>query len=658
MPSYISPDRLQLAVDRLGSSRATQRFADFLVTKRALKIAGADQIAMSLRAEPLQRAITELMAVYPANFAGAATIDAPLVNVFGTSGHDDKGFRTDKYRSNGTAVTVPRWRDLVEVSGSKPRTVKLRPNHVAQLPPLLLKNAGEFPQLVDAAVWFFRHTAIDQIGTGSAALVAAFKQELALSDAEQGAIFAPLAGAETIPVTDTLADPASYLPTLPTAAAQTAAPAASTDRCSVHLLLAIACRGFAILTGPAGTGKSRGVIHLAQGVEAVLGGTPGDSYAFTAVGADWVDSRPLLGYRNPFGPPRQSGGATTNETYQLTDFVRLLFRAHKNGSAPHFLILDEMNLSHVERYMSSLLSLIEANRSVSEASRQIAVLDAGTVALIADVLEVDSPGTPEAEAARELASAKRPLIVPGNVFIAGTVNVDETTYMFSPKVLDRAHVLELEPPDPAAYLNGTMAPTEMIQVTAAVELLQWATEANRRLHNADAPSEFLRSACTEIGVPTSDIDEILASTAALLKGAHHLLSPVGFAFGIRVINDFLVYVVSWLKAMRSVRAGDPSFFEDWPEALDRAFVQKVLPKLHGNRRQLGDSLSALGAFLGGAHRESDPPARYELGESDAIGIEPGAVLDLGADTQMAGSRRKLEEMHRRLSATGYVSFVR
>jgi hypothetical protein len=65
----------------------------------------------------------------------------------------------------------------------------------------------------------FRHAAIDQIGLGSAALIAAFQQELATSDAEQGVVFAPLAGAKTIPVGETLADPASYLPTLPAAAA-------------------------------------------------------------------------------------------------------------------------------------------------------------------------------------------------------------------------------------------------------------------------------------------------------------------------------------------------------------------------------------------------------------------------------------------------------
>lgn len=668
MPKYLTAARLQVAVTRLGSARVNTRFVDFLVTKRALKIANSDQVILSVNDVTLQRAITELMSVYPYDYHANKTIDAPLINVFGTSAHDDEGFRTNKYRSNGTAVTVPHWREVVEIIGKRPRSIRLRPAYLQHLRELLIKGAGELPRLDDTAVWLFRHSSVDSLGGTITELVTtAVSERLGLTLAELTVLFGQppnASSAETaddLATADEVADPASYLPTASTPTSEISTTATSSDRCSVPLVLAVASRGFAILTGPSGTGKSRGAIHLAQGVEAVLGLAPGSSYAFTAVGADWVDSRPLLGYRNPFGPPRPIATGFTNETYQLTECVRLLLRASDNSvtsPVPHFLILDEMNLSHVERYMSSLLSVIEANRSVTAISRRIPLLDSQTVSLIADVLEFQSPGLQETEVARNLARNNQPLFIPSNLFIVGTVNVDETTYMFSPKVLDRAHVLELEPPDPSAYLAGTIASAEMIQVSAAVNLLRWAADVNNRADLFDKPSDFLKNACEDIGLAPVDGEEILAATSTLLKGAQVLLGPVGFAFGIRVINDVLIYVASWLRAMHHVRNGDPSFFEDWPQALDRAFVQKILPKLHGNRRQLGESLASLGAFLGGGHRDSSPPARYQLGDGPTISIEPQAALDLGAESQMEDSRAKLERMQRQLSSTGYVSFVR
>ena len=87
-------------------------------------------------------------------------------------------------------------------------------------------------------------------------------------------------------------------------------------------------------------------------------------------------------------------------------------------------------------------------------------------------------------------------------------------------------------------------------------------------------------------------------------------------------------------------------------------LQKVLPKLHGNRRTLSDSLRALSAFLAGKDNSSAPPASYTLGLGTKIGIAPDHKLVLKETTnQMSLSRSKLDEMHDRLIATGYVSFI-
>ncbi len=94
-------------------------------------------------------------------------------------------------------------------------------------------------------------------------------------------------------------------------------------------------------------------------------------------------------------------------------------------------------------------------------------------------------------------------------------------------------------------------------------------------------------------------------------------------------------------------------------ALDRAILQKVLPKIHGNKRTLGDSLRATAAFLAGNHGGSADPARYTLGINTVLSIAEADALTLGSrPPRMARwATRKLRAMHDRLVATGYVSFV-
>jgi len=91
----------------------------------------------------------------------------------------------------------------------------------------------------------------------------------------------------------------------------------------------------------------------------------------------------------------------------------LIIQANQRPDLPHFLILDEMNLSHVERYFADFLSVMESKEDIPLYSE-------GTV---------DNGVPPK-------------LNVPSNLFIIGTVNIDETTNMFSPKVLDRANTIE------------------------------------------------------------------------------------------------------------------------------------------------------------------------------------------------------------------------
>lgn len=140
-------------------------------------------------------------------------------------------------------------------------------------------------------------------------------------------------------------------------------------------------------------------------------------YTLVPVGADWTDNRSVLGYFNPLSTP---------SSYISTPILELILEAEKkeNMGFPYFLILDEMNLSHVERYFSDFLSLMES-------SDQPIKLHSSN-----EELKVTGNET--------LIIPKQIEKLPKNLFVIGTVNIDETTYMFSPKVLDRANVIEIK----------------------------------------------------------------------------------------------------------------------------------------------------------------------------------------------------------------------
>ena len=120
-------------------------------------------------------------------------------------------------------------------------------------------------------------------------------------------------------------------------------------------------------------------------------------YVIIPVGANWTDNTNIVGYYN-----------VITEEYQSTPAYDLINKAQDDPDNPYFLILDEMNLSHVERYFADFLSAIESGEEIP------------------------------------LYGEDRTLKLPDNLFIIGTVNVDETTYMFSPKVLDRANTIEFD----------------------------------------------------------------------------------------------------------------------------------------------------------------------------------------------------------------------
>ena len=254
------------------------------------------------------------------------------------------------------------------------------------------------------------------------------------------------------------------------------------------------------------------------------------NYKIIPVGANWTENRHIVGYYN----------VITNE-YQSTPAYDLI-KAANNSAEPHFLILDEMNLSHVERYFADFLSAIESGEKI--------------------------PLYGEEE-----------LTLPQNLFIVGTVNVDETTYMFSPKVLDRANVIEFETYSASDYMNNRI---NLDPPSGNISYLENPLAGNEVRNYGIDELRDLFSEVTAEGEPFWNLlTEEIFSFQSILKES-------GFDFGFRVINEIVRFMaVAWEYE------GKPDEFAQWKRYFDACIKQKLLPKLHGSEKIIGETLDNL-----------------------------------------------------------------
>lgn len=670
MAQFLSGPRIAQAVEALSDTRGKAALLDFLIVKRTLAIKGTTQVAITQGESAYLQATRDLAAVEnkPKFVIGA---EKEIFNVF-ASGDTKGGFRSGKYVSNGTGSTIGGnpWQAIIELTLDKPRKAKFRAGYEAHLADLLLKEAAKTskPNLAEVAVWNYRHVDVSATlgaetdpATRAKLLEQKFVADYGLTPQECSELFeSPGATLVDADLVTTVADPKAYLPGLATPMAVAAAPGPSSP-CSLDLVLALAAKPFVILTGTSGTGKSRSTLRLAEQLQEHYEDTvDGQLFQLVAIGPDWTSPKKLLGYRTPFGATRsRPDGTSTNESYEITETLRIILRAcnPKSNKVPHFLVFDEMNLSHVERYFAPFLSLMEAS-SILEDGANAPIVDRQSLAVISELLDLEDKDSPEAESARLLVKNEQPLTLPPNLFYAGTVNVDETTYMFSPKVLDRAHVLEVRALTPSQYVaGGSSEPT--IALGHANELLRGAIDDREAGEGSTAnPADVLDVLASKHGVDVAALAEAKALTLKVLDGCFQLLAPTGFEFAYRVVKEVHGYMHVWVKAQLMTGSSPDVAMKTWVDGLDRAVFQKVLPKIHGNRSALGDSLKALAAFLEGGDAKSNPAAKYTLGVDATVQIEPGQGITLPVGSVFKLSRAKLLAMHDRLIARNYVSFVR
>jgi len=328
--------------------------------------------------------------------------------------------------------------------------------------------------------------------------------------------------------------------------------------------------------------------------------------AIVPVGSDWTDNRNVLGFVNHL---RDTGGDPPLPIYQSTPVLDLLLEAHKNPEFPHFLILDEMNLSHVERYFSDFLSVMEQKNGELLLHNEASDLPRST--------------------AENPASVPSKLAYPPNLFVIGTVNIDETTYMFSPKVLDRANVIEFKVNQKKmkTFLSKPHPYPEVIKAPNGVAeaFLQQAKKArNNELEPLTGTAH----------------DEIQKHLLALFN----LMQQGRFEFAYRTANE----VTRYLRVCRDLATDKPNWeTEKWKSDLDDQILQKILPKLHGSMGRISPLLANLTHYChqGGPSSGDKAPQLKEV-----IKLNP-------SDAQFKKSFLKLQSMSQSLIDEQFVSFI-
>lgn len=344
------------------------------------------------------------------------------------------------------------------------------------------------------------------------------------------------------------------------------------DELVENFFLCLKTKPFVILAGTSGTGKTKLVKLFSEAI--------GAEYMLVSVRPDWSDSSDLFGHTN------LQGGF---EPGAITKYVR---SAIDNPNKPYFLCLDEMNLARVEYYFSDFLSLIETRKRKDGR-------------IVTDPINIDNAGKEK----------NGTLYIPDNLYFIGTVNMDETTYPFSKKVLDRANTIEFSDVDLLLLFD-----TEKKEVSPIV-----------------CSNDFL---VTKYLAPLTDIDEkqktLVTKVCTELQTINEILRKANAHVGYRVRDEIVFYMLN----------NDEYKLLEYENALDFEIMQKILPRIQGSTQSIKDLLIELFQKCAG---------NYSSFSQDLIWMQMKDYLNNEASIYPK-SAEKICYMMRRFEEDGFTSY--
>lgn len=350
-------------------------------------------------------------------------------------------------------------------------------------------------------------------------------------------------------------------------------------------LTALRTKPFMLLAGISGTGKSRIARQIAKACwkpgDADYGKNNPSNFCLVQVKPNWHDSTELLGYVS-----RMEG-----EKYVAGKFLPFVAKAWENLEVPHILCLDEMNLAPVEQYFAEYLSVIESRKLNEDGT----ITTDPIITAVAEQWFWDLVQTLTSDGALQEQFKKEGITLPPNLFVIGTVNMDETTFSFSRKVLDRAMTIEMNEVD----LEGGLTKAEQNELGEIGNSIIGLAVEGKDVY------EDHKDYCDQV------ID--------YLKLVNEELENTPFKIAYRTRNEFLLYAVN-RKAFDKESSLET--------ALDEMTSMKILPRIEGDSERVKAPLDALRKLM----------------------------QDQGWNEEKSISLKKIKEMLTKLQQSGYTSY--
>ena len=334
-----------------------------------------------------------------------------------------------------------------------------------------------------------------------------------------------------------------------------------------NFYLSVKSKPFVILAGTSGTGKTRLVKLFAEAI--------GAEYKLVSVRPDWSDGSDLFGHYD------LNGNFIEGPVCECFDI------AAANPQKPVLICLDEMNLARVEYYLSDFLSVIESREKLEDGSivtTGIAQYDTG---------------------------------IPDNLYIVGTVNMDETTFPFSRKVLDRANTIEFNYVDLIPVFDSVDADIEPLKM----------------------PNSFLRSEYLVLVRDCAAEAEYVNEISTELQMINEILRKANAHVGYRVRDEIVFYMLESRK--------DGGILKH-VEAMDNEIMQKILPRLQGSSLSVKTMLCELFKLCAADHSQ-------KTGDTDSEKMQK-VLDDSGIVCRYRKSAEKLQMMVRRFEEDGFTSY--